>query len=136
MDTFLHVHGGYHETFCPSDIPASICQYCGTTLTGTTTIPPSPIPHLLGSNAIPTGGQGQLVRGAIGVAMVDIRRLEGEIRRVSSVLAQLQGEYRALGEHRRFTEVEDSFDPREGPLVLTQVCSAWRQTAIATPQLW
>jgi hypothetical protein len=37
---------------------------------------------------------------------------------------------------RRFPEVEDSLHLVDGPLVLTQVCSTWRQIAIiATPAL-
>lgn len=168
MSTLFHTHSALHKAIYPTEIPTSICRHCGTTLTGATIVPLSPIPQLLGSNAVPTEEQGQSIRGAIHIAMVDVRRLEEEIRRVSSVLAQLQGEYRALQEfigthqafltparrvypevwaeifkycprgsrHHRFPEVEDSFDPREGPLVLTQVCSAWRRIAIATPQLW
>ncbi|KAJ3565325.1 hypothetical protein NP233_g7697 [Leucocoprinus birnbaumii] len=158
----------FDSAFRYTAIPASICHHCETTLTGQTSIPVSPIPHLIGSNAIPNQEQGHWIRGAVDMAMVDVRKLEGEIWRVKSVLAQLQGECRALEEfvdthrafltparrvypeiwaeifkycprgstHRRFAEVEDSFDPNEGPMVLTQVCSAWRQIAISTPQLW
>ncbi|KAF5354811.1 hypothetical protein D9756_005630 [Leucocoprinus leucothites] len=168
MNPYLATHNAHHDRFHFTDIPTTICRHCEAILTGKTTVPPSPIPHLIGSNAIPTPEQSQWIQGAINVAMVDVRRLEEEIWRVKNVLAQLQGECRALegfvdthrafltparrvypeiwaeifkycprgSKHRRFTEVEDSFDPREGPMVLTQVCSAWRQIAMSTPQLW
>ncbi|KAF7782836.1 hypothetical protein Agabi119p4_2212 [Agaricus bisporus var. burnettii] len=157
-----------HEMICDNEVPNSICYSCRTRLTGLTSTPLSPIPHLLGSNAIPTDEQQQSVHEAIELATLDIRRLEEQIRRVESVLGQLKGECQALtkfvdthhafrtparrvypeiwaeifkhcprgSKHRRFSEVEDSFDPDGGPLVLTQVCNAWRQIAIATPQLW
>lgn len=31
---------------------------------------------------------------------------------------------------------QESFSPRDAPLVLTQVCSAWRAIALTTPRLW
>ncbi|KAJ7724845.1 hypothetical protein B0H16DRAFT_1595355, partial [Mycena metata] len=37
-----------------------------------------------------------------------------------------------LPETREF----DVLNPREAPLLLTHICGAWRQIAIATPQLW
>lgn len=168
MATFFCAHDAYYNAFYSTEQPTSVCRHCGIALTGTTSVPPSPIPQLLGSNAVPSGDQCQFIHSAINVATVDVRRLEEEIRHVGTVLAQLQGERQALEEfvdthqafltparrvypeiwaeifkccsrgsrHRRFPEVADSFNPREGPLVLAQVCSAWRRIAVATPQLW
>ncbi|RXW12642.1 hypothetical protein EST38_g13213 [Candolleomyces aberdarensis] len=36
----------------------------------------------------------------------------------------------------RSVNLPDNFDPRHGPLLLTQICRSWRKTAIATPKLW
>lgn len=116
-------------------------------------IPPSPVPHLLSSNATPTEDERKLIRDAIAGAEAQMFQLMQD-RLVNKKKLELFDEF--LEAHRALlipirnlpTELlQDIFlfyaETPTGyhrwirpPFVLGQVCRAWRQAAVALPGLW
>ena len=72
------------------------CSTCRAPVYRFTRVPPSPIPHLLGTNKVPSTAEAQSIRALIAAARSDISHLDAGIARAQHVLAQLIKEREAL----------------------------------------
>ena len=121
-----------------------------------TKLPPSPVPHLLSSNATPTEDERKLIRDAIADAEDQILQLEllDHTEGVNGKKLELFEEF--VHAHRALLIPIRNLPPEllqeiflfysetstgyhrwiRPPFVLGQVCRAWRHAAVALPGLW
>ncbi|KAF8240660.1 hypothetical protein L208DRAFT_1231904, partial [Tricholoma matsutake] len=69
-------------------------------LAGITNIPVSPIPHLLGTNKVPSNTEAQAIRESIAGVQLDITAKDAEIVHAQIVLDRLIDERKALEEYK------------------------------------
>ena len=152
-----------HLPPCPED--NSIMYHTIHAMSGSIEMPVTPVPELLGSNAIPSASQTDLVLDTISdtqyqIAVIDAN-LTGlmvkvdELRSKRDALVHYTTRHSALIAPIRRLPPEvmseiflhcmapvDPFDPRESPrldkspLLVSQLCSRWRKIALSTPRLW
>jgi hypothetical protein len=147
----------------PPVTQVTLCPNCGHSLIGKYQSYPSP-QALTSSKGLPIDITDQLAvqdrRRALDM-QTELSRVDCEIARVQSILEQLSAERRQLNEsmtHHRalmspisrlpsemlsdiFTAIPrdpavEPFGVSNSPILLTQICSRWRDIAIATPRLW
>ena len=73
-----------------------LCRNCRTPLAGIISVPPSPIPHLLGTNKVPSDAEAHKIRVSIATVRSGISQLDVDIARAQHVLDQLRTEREAL----------------------------------------
>ncbi|KAJ2921505.1 hypothetical protein H1R20_g15591, partial [Candolleomyces eurysporus] len=124
----------------------------------------SPVPELFGTNKVPSSTEADAIKRCLVDDENELQYLESILPKLTARrdhLKSLADGHRALlsparrlfpellseifarcpkgdpSRHPR-TSIEgpDSFNPHNGPLLLTQISRSWRQTAIATPELW
>jgi hypothetical protein len=83
-----------HSRSC--QISSFLCRNCKTPLAGITNVPASLIPHLLGTNSVPSDAEDQNVRALVAAVRSDISQLDADIAHAQSVLGQLTKEREAL----------------------------------------
>lgn len=146
-------------------LPSTVlCAKCGSHLdSAISSPPPSPVPNILVTNAIPSDSDVQLIHSTIAEVQVNITSLDSEIARVHRVLQRLQEQRKTLHRYatnhqallssiRRFpAEVltaifEYLLDPVGAaehsrlvggePIEAKAVCKRWRSIVFSTPSLW
>ncbi|RXW23677.1 hypothetical protein EST38_g2168 [Candolleomyces aberdarensis] len=125
----------------------------------------SPVPELLGTNQVPTSTEADDIKRCLSDVDSELQYLESIFSKLAARRDHLKSfadGHRALlsparriypdllseifarcskGAPRKYprkitTKIPDTFDPKQGPLLLTQICRSWRQTVIATPNIW
>jgi hypothetical protein len=134
----------------------SSCNFNGETAS----TPPTPVPHILNTNEIPTVSERDLVYTALSDVHPSAQRLDAEIARALQALASLFSERQKLREfehaHLALLSPMRRLPPeviaeiflrcippqpyilhaRCAPLMLTGVCKRWRNIVLASPRLW
>jgi hypothetical protein len=78
------------------DPPAFLCHNCSSPLSRITNVPPSPIPHLLWTNKVPSDAEAQDIEASIVAVCQDISQLDTDITHAQRVLDRLTREREAL----------------------------------------
>ena len=141
--------------------PNILCKNCGTSLTHDISVPSSPAPHLHRTIQAPDASEFISIRETLSYAKPDLHQLDDDIKRMQTVLGELQRKRRELHkfilEHDAFlapvrllpleilTEIfvlcmpkweNAAFSSQRVPLIVGQVCAGWRHAALSTQTLW
>ncbi|KAJ2922792.1 hypothetical protein H1R20_g14299, partial [Candolleomyces eurysporus] len=125
----------------------------------------SPVPELLGTNTVPSSIQADAIRQFLDGVDNELQQLESILLKLAerrdSLRSSADGHRALLSPARKLypdllreifahcpkgapthypdttsINLPDNFSPHHGPLLLTQICRSWRQTAITTPNIW
>lgn len=77
-------------------VSPSHCPNRRSPLPGCTKVLPSPVPHLLGTNGVPSAAEAQDIRASIDAVHLDISKLDADIAHAQRVVRQLTKEREAL----------------------------------------
>lgn len=138
-----------------------LCKRCGRYITDEIGIPPSPTPHLHRTLQAPDVAESALIRDSVLGARTIVSQLDIEIETASAILNHLRNKrdrlHRFVVKHESFlapirrlpaellnyifsfclpSPEVSSFNVRNAPLLLTQVCAGWRDSALSSQRLW
>ena len=140
----------------------ALCSRCCASFPSKPDIPPSPVPELIRTYHPPSSFQIRSIQQSISDVQSHLCKLDDEIMKLENVMDNLRRRRKAL---HRFTQEHQAvlspmrrlppellgdifnlclndlwnnrfFDPREAPLLLSQVCIGWREAALSNAKLW